>query len=157
MVMTSRIPFLVAGLLAGCTGAIGAGGTDPAPPAGPGQPTGASGTAGPGAPVTGPMGVPQPATAPLAEPAAFGPIGLGRLTRPEIRQALIDLLGVAPPALSLLPEDVLTPFDNDAKSQSTSAVLIAVAHPTQVVLSAMQAVGASGPLGEITQGLPGLV
>lgn len=30
------------------------------------------------------------------------------------------------------------------------------AHPTQVVLSAMQALGVPGPLGEITQGLPGL-
>lgn len=61
----------------------------------------------------------------LTDPAAFGPVALTRLTRPEYGQALLDVLGVAPQALSLLPEDVLTPFDNDSRSQATSTVLIA--------------------------------
>jgi hypothetical protein len=49
-----------------------------------------------------------------------------RLSKAEYARTLSDLLGVVPPSsLSSLPEDILTPFDNDFGSQVFSAVLIA--------------------------------
>lgn len=61
----------------------------------------------------------------LLTPGGLGFVGMGRLSKQEYQQSLVDLLGVAPPAaLAALPEDILTPFDNDYASQVTSAVLI---------------------------------
>jgi hypothetical protein len=66
------------------------------------------------------------ATNPLEEPSGFGPTATRRLSRQELRQAVLDLLGVdVDEKLSLLPLDpVSTPFDNNYEDQVPSAALL---------------------------------
>lgn len=53
-------------------------------------------------------------------------MGMRRLSKDEYRRSLAQLLGTpAPAALSTLPEDILTPYDNDFGAQVMSPVLIA--------------------------------
>jgi len=72
-----------------------------------------------------------PAAAALADPIAFGPTGVRRQTRTELRRSLVDLFGVDPtPLFDRLPVDVVgtevtNPFDNDAELQDVSTDLIA--------------------------------
>lgn len=67
-----------------------------------------------------PGGVP---TAPAAETVA--PSGLRRLTVAEYDRVVLDLLGDASaPASSFLPEDTLSPFDNDYAQQVPSSALV---------------------------------
>ncbi len=98
-------------LLLACTrqSAPGAGGTAP-----PGDPPAATG----GAAAT--LG-----TSTLDDPAAFGPVGVTRLSRAEYRRTLVDLLGVDGfSTLERLPEDVLVPFDNQYQTQVASLALV---------------------------------
>jgi hypothetical protein len=61
----------------------------------------------------------------LLDPAGLGFVGMGRLSKREYQQSLVDLLAIAPPTtLAALPEDILAPFDNEYASQVSSAVLI---------------------------------
>ena len=54
--------------------------------------------------------------------------GLRRLSITEYRQTVADLVGVDPQqATEILPEDVLSPFDNDYTKQSASEALITAA------------------------------
>ena len=90
----------------GCTGIASAPGTE-AP---------GGGGSGPGAASVGGS---------LSTPDGLGPIGARRLTREELRLAVVDLLGVDPQAdLELLPVDDETPFDNDYTTQQPSAALV---------------------------------
>lgn len=60
---------------------------------------------------------------------ALGAGSMTRLSKREYAATLRDLLKLprAPKAVEILPQDVLTPFDNDAATQATSAVVIAAA------------------------------
>lgn len=110
--------FVCSGSLAGCVGDIDARApSDPLAPSRP-SPAGAAGRAsddppGPGAP-------------PQLEPRAYGPTDVRRLSREELRQTILDLLGVdVHDKLDLLPVDpVSTPFDNNARDQVPSAALL---------------------------------
>lgn len=59
------------------------------------------------------------------ELAATGVSGVRRLTASEWDTTITDLLGIElPPSSSVLPEDPLTPFDNDFQAQNPSKGLI---------------------------------
>ena len=91
------IGLLVAGAWAGCTGSIGDDGkvTDP------------------------------DALVPPAADMGVGPSGVRRLSVYELDLTLLDLLGDdTRPAITLLPEDARTPFDNDFVTQEPSRVAI---------------------------------
>ena len=61
----------------------------------------------------------------LPDVDALGAQGVRRLSRNEIRWAIIDLAGVDPEAhLDLLPTDERTPFDNDSTTQFPSEALV---------------------------------
>lgn len=51
-------------------------------------------------------------------------VSLRRLSRAEYDHVLRDLLGETASASKLLPEDALTPFDNDASTQTVSKALV---------------------------------
>jgi hypothetical protein len=89
-----------------------------------GQPgTGGSPTTSGGGPNQPPL---NPGAAVLQQPNGLGFVGMRRLSKDEYRRTLVQLLNVpAPAALATLPEDILTPYDNDFGSQVLSAVLIA--------------------------------
>jgi hypothetical protein len=77
--------------------------------------------AGPGG--SGP-GVPD-GVDPLTHAAGLGPTGVRRLTRAEYRATIHDLTGIDPGAdVEFLPQDAVTPFDNDYTTQEPSRALV---------------------------------
>lgn len=56
--------------------------------------------------------------------SGVGPMGMRRLTQHEYDATVADLVGDDTPRASLLPEDKLTPFDNDYTLQAPSTPLI---------------------------------
>ncbi len=91
------------------------------PRPGQGQDSGGAPAGAAGSPPT----VPGLASA-LTSPRGLGFVGMRRLSKDEYRRSLSQLLGTpAPAALSTLPEDILTPYDNDFGAQVMSPVLIA--------------------------------
>ncbi len=74
---------------------------------------------------TGDIGSKEPPAGPSAEELGVAPAGLRRLTVAEYDATVSDLLlDDTRPAARFLPEDLLTPFDNDFRNQDPSAVLV---------------------------------
>ena len=79
---------------------------------------GGSGSGGEDATETGPVEPPP-------EAGGVGVVGMRRLSRAELDDTLRDLLGDdTRPALAMLPEDVIDPFDNDYTHQAVSTILV---------------------------------
>ena len=118
---------------AGCMGELLGGGSGPGGGGNVGGASAAGGSAGTagnrapgGSPATGGTFTPPGPTErePLAGPPTRG-AGARRLTRQELARSLRRLLGAdAPVDITLLPEDTLTPFDNDVLEQSPSLLLV---------------------------------
>ncbi len=111
-----------AAALSGCTGQI----IDP----GGGPKSGNPGSEGPSGETPPPSGEVPPGVSPGApgQMVVPGPplrsAGTSRLTRQELSRSIKRLLGAdAPVDVTLLPEDTLTPFDNDVQEQSPSMLL----------------------------------
>lgn len=69
-----------------------------------------------------------PGVDPLEHPSGLGPTGITRLSRSEYRHTLLDLTGIDPGAdVEFLPEDTVTPFDNDYTTQVPSQALVEAA------------------------------
>ena len=107
---------VLAVLLAGCRDGAdvpGGGGTDTDGGTGDGPDEGSSSSGGE-----------DTGSGPPAPLSGVGPMGMRRLTRYEYDNTIRDLVGDDTPRASLLPEDKLTPFDNDYTIQTASAPLI---------------------------------
>ncbi len=105
--------------------ATGTGGI-PATPGSPGAGGSAGGSPGSGTGGTGGIGGSSSpgGVLPLAGPPTRS-AGARRLTRDELARSLRRLLGAdAPVDVTLLPDDTLTPFDNDVLEQSPSMRLV---------------------------------
>lgn len=62
---------------------------------------------------------------PLPDPSALGEQGIRRLSRNEVRWAILDIAGIdIAPDVDLLPDDSRTPFDNDYTTQFPSEALV---------------------------------
>lgn len=87
----------------------------------------------------------------LDDPAAFGPVGVTRLSRAEYRSTLVGLLGVDGfSTLDQLPEDVFVPFDNQYETQVASLALVSAvssiaAQATELALASTTAKAALVP------------
>jgi hypothetical protein len=74
---------------------------------------------------TGEIGPASPPDGPSASELGVEPSGLRRLTVAEYDATVADLfLDTTRPAARYLPEDLLTPFDNDFLAQDPNAVLV---------------------------------
>ena len=105
--------------------ATGTGGI-PATPGSPGAGGSAGGSPGSGTGGTGGIGGSSSpgGVLPLAGPPTRS-AGARRLTRDELARSLRRLLGADVPVdVTLLPDDTLTPFDNDVLEQSPSMLLV---------------------------------